>query len=139
MLDSHFQYLTQKTHHRSFSAFSKLLCDARSRPMISAIVKPLSAQSVLLCKPARTRVAFYCHRRYSLCSGSSHEQGNRFLPVRVSRGIRAARARSQVYLSRRGLYRTLDCGSSVDWVRAYLSLSLSRRSWGTGALHLLNQ
>ena len=33
------------------------LCGARECSMISTIVKPLSAQSVLLCKPARMRVA----------------------------------------------------------------------------------
>ena len=34
------------------------LCGARECSMISTIVKPLSAQSLLLCKPARMHVAF---------------------------------------------------------------------------------
>ena len=41
----------------------------------------------------------FCHSRCSLCSGSSLPQGNRVHPVRVSQIIRAARARSLVYLS----------------------------------------
>ena len=46
--------------------------------MISTIVKPLSAQSVLLCKPSSHARRVVCHSRYSFCSGSSLDQGNCF-------------------------------------------------------------
>ena len=52
--------------------------------------------NVLLRKPARMRVAL--HSRHCLCIGSSPDSGDSFLPVGVSTGIRAARARSRFYL-----------------------------------------
>ena len=40
----------------------------------------------------------FCHGRYSLCYVSSVDQGNRCLPVGVSTGIQAARARGSELL-----------------------------------------
>ena len=90
----------------------------------------------------------FCHSRYSLCHGSSIDQGDGFLLSEyVSTGIRAASARSQVCMSHLGVSRapslTLWIKSgrfrfSVDWARAFLSRSLSRRAFGVCVLPVLN-
>ena len=64
------------------------LCHARECSITSTVVKPLSAQSVLLRKPAASRVV--CHSWYYLCFGSSPDQRDGCPPVGVSTGIRAA-------------------------------------------------
>ena len=72
--------------------------------MIITNVNPLSAQSVLLCKPARMRVVFSVTAGFlSALAPLLIKETNCFPPVGVPTGIRAARARSQVYLLYHGL------------------------------------
>ena len=72
------------------------LCDVRECSMISTIVKPLSAQ-----RGAKAESRF--------ARQNTSDQGDCFPPVGVSTGIRAAGARSQVYLPHRDFSGTSGC------------------------------
>ena len=74
--------------------------------------------NVLHCKPSSHACRVVCHCMYSIHWNSSLDQGDCF-PVGVSTGIRAARARSHVYLHHRVLCVESEVGV-LDFVPLWL-------------------